>query len=240
MDTTGRPLWERLGQGKITDRIAEQIVLLIRHERLRPGDRLPPERELATVLGVSRPSLREAVRSLQAQGHLEVRRGTGVFVAEPHTARELRAAVFQQQLSLDELFAMREVLELPAAAWAAERRDADKLGSVRRAYQALVSAAEEPGVELERLRKLDTTFHLSIVDAAGNRFLEQTAGVLHDMLTAGMRTTLGVPGRLEASREEHERIVTALFAGDAAAARRAARRHIRAAHAAALARIEAG
>ncbi|MQA83386.1 MAG: FCD domain-containing protein [Streptosporangiales bacterium] len=238
MDTKDTP-WEPLGQGKVTDRIAQQILLLIAREQLRPGDRLPAERELATVLEVSRPSLREAVRSLQAQGHLEVRHGSGVFVAEPHTVRELRAAVLQQQLSLDELFAMREVLELPAAVWAAERRDADKLDAVRGAYEALVAAAEEPDIDLQRLRALDTAFHLSIVDAAGNRFLEQTAGVLHDMLAAGMRTTMWVPGRLETSQREHERILVALLAGDAAAARRAARRHIRAAHIAGLSRIEA-
>lgn len=237
MDATKRPLWEPLGQGRVSDRIAQQILVLIAEERLRPGDRLPAERELAGLLGVSRPSLREAVRSLQAQGHLEVRHGSGVFVAEPHTARELRAAVIQQQVTIDELFAMREVLELPAAAWAAQRGDPDSLDLVTRAYDTLVKAADEPRIDIEKLRALDTAFHLSIVEAAGNRFLQQTAGVLHDMLTAGMQTTLRVPGRLAASRREHQRILLALVDGDAEAARSAAREHIGNAHEAALSRL---
>lgn len=230
-------MWEPLGQGKVSDRIAQQILVLIAEEQLRSGDRLPAERELAALLGVSRPSLREAVRSLQAQGHLDVRHGSGVFVAEPHTARELRAAVVHQQVTVDELFAMREVLELPAASWAAELHDTDKLEVVQRAFDVLVAAAAERRVDFEKMRALDTAFHLSIVDAAGNRFLKQTAGVLHDMLTAGMQTTLRVPGRLEASKREHDRIVAALARGDAAAARRAAQDHIRGAHAAALSRL---
>lgn len=238
MNTTRRPLWEPLGQGKISDRIAQQILVLVAEEQLRTGDRLPAERELAALLRVSRPSLREAVRSLQAQGHLEVRHGSGVFVAEPHAARELRAAVVHQQLTMDELFAMREVLELPAAAWAAEHRDAEKIDVVRRACDVLVAAGTEPRADFAKMRALDTAFHLSIVAAAGNRFLQQTAGVLHDMLTAGMQTTLQVPGRLTASRLEHERIVAALVAGDPENARRAARDHIKAAHAAASSGID--
>lgn len=237
MGASRKPLWEPLGREKVSDRIAQQILVLIAEEQLRPSDRLPAERELAKLLQVSRPSLREAVRSLQAQGHLEVRHGSGVFVAEPHTARELRAAVVQQQLTVDELFAMREVLELPAAGWAAERHHPGKLELVQRAYDVLVAAADQPRPDFEKLRDLDTAFHLSIVDAAGNRFLEQTAGVLHDMLTAGIQTTLLVPGRFAASRREHERIVAALVAADPDGARRAVRDHIRAAYAAALSRL---
>jgi GntR family transcriptional repressor for pyruvate dehydrogenase complex len=79
---------------------------------------------------------------------------------------------------------------------------------------------------------------MRLVEAAGNRFLRQTLGVLQEMLAAGMETTLLVPGRLETSRGEHEKILQAVKAGDAARARAAARRHIRGACKVALHRVE--
>lgn len=230
-------LWTSIHQGSVSDRIARQILDLVVAERLRPGDRLPPERELASLLGVSRPSLREAVRSLNAQGHLDVRHGTGVFVTEPGTARTLRQALAQTEISLAELFDMREVVEVPAAAWAAQRHNAVKLDAVRDAYTQLRQLAGQPQADFDRLQQLDESFHLRIVEAADNRFMSQTLGVLHDMLTQGMDTTLTIPGRLEHSRREHEGIHDAILAGDTTRARRAARAHIKGARRAALRRL---
>jgi GntR family transcriptional repressor for pyruvate dehydrogenase complex len=93
--------------------------------------------------------------------------------------------------------------------------------------------------DFARLQPLDAAFHMRLVEAAGNRFLRQTLGVLQEMLAAGMETTLVVPGRLEKSRGEHDRILAAVRAGDAAGARAAARKHIRGAYKVALRRLEA-
>jgi GntR family transcriptional repressor for pyruvate dehydrogenase complex len=79
---------------------------------------------------------------------------------------------------------------------------------------------------------------MRIVEAAGNRFLRQTLGVLQEMLAAGMETTLVVPGRLEKSRAEHERLLAAILSGNATTARSEARRHVRNTHAVALRRLE--
>jgi GntR family transcriptional repressor for pyruvate dehydrogenase complex len=222
----------------VTDLIARRIVDVIASDKLRPGDRLPSERELAAKLGTSRPSLREALRSLKAQGHIEIRHGSGVFVADHATTRTLREALFAEEMSLTELFDMREVLELPAADWAARNHDPDKLAAVKDAYEALREASLRPGIEWQRLQQLDSAFHLRIVEAAGNRFLTRTLGVLQEILARGMETTLRIPGRLERSRDDHQRILDALMAGDATAARRAARAHIRGARTAALARLQ--
>lgn len=235
--TPSSQLWTSLHQGSVSDRIARQILDLVAAERLRPGDRLPPERELASLLGVSRPSLREAVRSLKAQGYLDVRHGTGVFVAEPGTARTLRQALAQTEVSLAELFDMREVVEVPAAAWAARHYNPAKLDAVREAYDQLREVAQATRPDFDRLQQLDESFHLRIVEAADNRFMSQTLGVLHDMLTQGMHTTLAVPGRLEHSRREHQAVFDAIFAGDTTGARTAARAHIRGARRAALQRL---
>lgn len=232
-------MWEPISQqGSLSDRIAAQVERLMHDERLKPGDRLPSEREMAQLLNVSRPSLREAVRILQARGRLVVKHGQGVFVQPPRSERELREALGDTELTLNELYAMREVLEVPAAGWAAENITAEQLREVRVALDKLNKAGEAAVVDYDELRQLDADFHLAIAVAAGNRFLRQTSNVLHGMVLSGMQTTLRIPGRIEIARRDHERIYASLLAHDAAGARTAARGHIRGAHAAARRRLE--
>lgn len=227
-------LWQELGQGRLTPRIREEILRVIRDRELTPGDRLPSERELAELLRVSRPSVREALKSLETEGRLDVVHGRGVFVAEPATRRRLRESLARIEHDLSELFLMREVLEVPAARWAAEQQDVKALAAVRHSYDALEKAWRQNPVDYDELQVLDAAFHLCIVRASGNRFMEQAQGVLNDMLCQGMRTTLQVPGRARRSRTDHRRILDALLASDGAAAARAARSHVRDAHKAAL------
>ena len=229
--------WQQLGQGTLNVRIRAEILRYLKAHELSPGDRLPSERILAEVLHVSRPSVRESVRSLQAEGRLIVKHGQGVFVAEPAVRRNLRESMEQLDHSLTELFAMREVLEVPAARWAAKRQDAPSLAAVAMTLEELTGALEQDPRDFELLRHLDAQFHLRIVQASGNGLLEQTQAVLNDLMRTGMRTTLEIEGRLARSRHEHERILTALLAGDAAAASRAARAHIRSARDAANKRL---
>jgi GntR family transcriptional repressor for pyruvate dehydrogenase complex len=223
----------------VSELIARRILEVITADKLKPGDQLPPERELAAMLGTSRPSLREALQSLKARGYLDIRHGAGVFVADPATTKTLRQAMAADTMSLTELFDMREVLELPAAEWAARAARTEgqpKLTLVAAAYDTLRQASEPPVQDWGQLQHLDAQFHMRIVEAAGNRFLARTTGVLQEILAQCMDTTLRIPGRLEKSRTEHRYILEALLAGDSAAAKRAARSHIRAAHAAALSR----
>ncbi|MFD1716706.1 FadR/GntR family transcriptional regulator [Georgenia deserti] len=227
--TSGEIRWKSLGHENVSSRIVTQVRELVRTNQLSPGDRLPSERELAALLGVSRPSLREALKLLQAQGVLEIRHGHGVFVSEPRAAASLRAALIREDIGVDELFAMREVLELPAAAWAAERQNTEALAALEEAHAELDAYSYTEDLDYERLRELDAAFHLSIVAASGNRFLRQTTIILHEILAAGMQTTLRVPGRVEKSREDHRRILEAILAGDVAGAREAAQAHVRAA-----------
>jgi len=231
--------WQPIGQGGLNSRIRAEILRVVSERTLAPGDRLPSERELAAALQVSRPSVREAVRSLQAEGRLVVKHGAGVYVAEPAARVRLRESMAELDHDLSELFAMREVLEVPAARWAAQRQDATALGAVQEAHAQLEEALARADLDYRELQHLDAAFHLSIVQASGNRLLEQTQQVLHELLRKGMQTTLAVPGRVEHSRAEHARILAALVSGDAAAAARAARDHVRSARDAANRRIAA-
>lgn len=219
--------WQPLGQGRLNERIRMEILRVLQTRDLSPGDRLPSERELASSLQVSRPSVREAVRTLQAEGRLVVKHGQGVFVAEPAMQKTLRESMARLDHSLSELFAMREVLEVPAARWAAQRQDTVGLDAVQDAFDELDEALLEKPRDFERLQDLDAAFHLRIVQAAGNRLLEQSQGVLNELLLTGLKTTLAIEGRAESSRLEHLKILTALRDGDAGAAGRAAAAHVR-------------
>jgi GntR family transcriptional regulator, transcriptional repressor for pyruvate dehydrogenase complex len=230
--------WQPVGGGTLNSRIRLEILRYMSSHQLAPGDRLPSERELAATLRVSRPSLREAVRSLQAEGRLVVKHGQGVFVEEPSAQRILRESMARLDHNLTELFAMREVLEVPAAQWAAQNKDAVALKAVQAAFDALERALDEEPRSYDRLQRLDAEFHLRIVQAAGNRLLEQTQGVLNELMRTGMQTTLAIEGRADQSRQEHQRILNALFKGDPVAAARAARTHVRSARKAANRRIQ--
>lgn len=229
-------LWAPIKQsGSLPERIAERIGTLISEYQLAPGERLPSEREMSKMLGVSRPALREAVKILEAHGRLEVRHGQGVFIGSGRTD-PVRAGLFGLEVSLAELYAMREVLEAPAAEWAAERSTTEDIDMLARALAVEEEARSEP-IDFARLGRLDADFHLRIVALAKNRFLSRTLGVLQEMLAAGMETTLTIPGRVGQARRDHRAIFEAISVGDPQAARAAAVAHIHGARDAALDRV---
>jgi GntR family transcriptional repressor for pyruvate dehydrogenase complex len=218
-------------------RVATQINLHIEERQLAGGARLPAERQFAASLNVSRSSLREAIKLLEAQGRLVVRHGQGVFVSST-TEEMMRERTRQQRMSSQELFAMRVVLEEPAARWAATRAQAADLDDLRKILDELDGTTTQP-IDVELITKLDSKFHMHVVKMAGNRFLQQTLGVLQEMLATGMETTLTIPGRIEMARIEHFRILAALQAGDEDGAAAAAKWHILSAHKANVKRFEA-
>ncbi len=216
-------------------RIAAEIERFIRTQRLSPGHRLPSERELAGILQVGRSSLREAIAVLSSRGVVRVRRGHGIYVAEPSPA-PLLAEPAPSPDDLEQLFDMREVLEVAAAGWAAQAATEDDIAALRATIAALDAEATADPPDLERLQELDTDFHLLVAAVARNRFLAQMTQLLHRMLAAGMETTLSVPGRISRSRRSHLRIAEAIASHDHLAARTAMREHIREARDAALRR----
>lgn len=230
--------WERVDRsGRVAERIVRQIERQLTESDLGPGDRLPTERELAKLVGASRASVREAYRILQERGQLEIRHGVGVFVVPPVTLTALGDSLRSREVDIDELFAMREVLEVPAAAWAARVAREVDLARLRGVLDDLSAAFDADPADFRRLATLDASFHLGIADVAANRFLHSTSSLLHDMLISGMKTTLLIPGRREISRRQHEAILAAIAAQDPGAAGQAARRHVRSAHRAARQRI---
>jgi GntR family transcriptional regulator, transcriptional repressor for pyruvate dehydrogenase complex len=183
-------------------RLQSQVRLLLDHIEelgLKGGDRLQSERELAKILGISRPSLREAIQILQVQGRLVVRHGIGIFVLDEAEGEKLRDSLRAAQHRIEELFQMREILEAPAVEWAAERRTEEQLQAMKNAARNLNSAIAENPIDFDKVRKLDMEFHLTIVRSAQNQFLNQTLGTLQEIMYRSMDNTLKLPGRIDAS-----------------------------------------
>lgn len=220
---------------KRASRIATQLVELIELQKLLPGDKLPPERQLAELLEVSRPSLREALHILQAQGVVQIKHGQGTFVQEPVVAQELRASVMTKTHGLNELFDAREVLEVPAAKWAAEKATKEDIRLLRATLNQIDTITSIKPIDFDQLQALDAKFHLSIVGIAGNPFINQTLNVLQDVMRMSMETTLRLPGRSEISRNQHIEILAAIESGNGELASRLTLQHISGARATALA-----
>jgi len=207
-------------------RIASQLMELIHLQRLNPGDRLPSERQLADLLEVSRPSLREALHILQAQGLVHIKHGQGTYVQEPIVAQELRASMMSKTHGLHELFDAREVLEVPASRWAAEKATKEDIRHLRATLNQIDTVTSIDPIDYGQLQTLDAKFHLTIVEIAGNRFINQTLNVLQDVMKMSMETTLRLPGRSEISRDEHNAILSAIENGDGVLASKLTLEHI--------------
>lgn len=216
-------------------RIATQLIELIEIQKLLPGDKLPPERQLAELLAVSRPSLREALHILQAQGIVQIKHGQGTFIQEPRVAQELRASLLSTTHGLNELFDAREVLEVPASKWATEKATKEDIRLLRATLNQIDTITAIEPIDYDQLQSLDAKFHLTIVGIAGNRFINQTLNVLQDVMRMSMETTLRLPGRSEISRNEHHEILAAIENGDGELASKLTLKHITGARKTALA-----
>ena len=210
-------------------RLQGQVRLLLDHiesQGLQGGERLEPERELAKILGISRPSLREAIQILQVQGRLRVKHGIGIFILDQADGEKLIESLRTAQHRIEELFQMREILEAPAVEWAAERRSEEQLAEMKLAARALNEVIARKPVDFENLRRLDMEFHLTIVRSAQNQFLNQTLGTLQEIMFHSMDNTLKLPGRVDSSEHEHGMILDAIEKRDSITARLMIIQHI--------------
>ena len=222
-------------------RIADHVRELIESEQLRPGERLPPERDLARMLGVSRVPIREAMRTLSAQGLVEIRRGQGMFVAASSvdaTVEQLTAALLHQRDLLEELFAVRMLLEPASAQWAAARGEAAEIAELDRILSDMVRAGEADPPDYATIGERDTQLHVQIAATSNNRVLVRIMQAIQDLHREQLESSLRYRDRVASTLKDHERIVRAIAAGDPVRARTAMLDHLVDSEAAAMARIE--
>ncbi|MFB7668690.1 FadR/GntR family transcriptional regulator [Kitasatospora sp. NPDC056138] len=210
----------------VTDQAIERIKEMILSGALQPGVRLRNEADLADQLGLSRSSLREAVRALTAMRILVPRQGDGTYVSglEPHLLLESLAfaADVSQGRTAGQLLQVRRLLEPQATALAAYRITEPRLAELR---AILDQSARD--ISIEEFVELDIAFHRTIVDAVGNPVLSTLLGILSTH-TQRLRIVRGIrhaPAREQAHRD-HETIWRALAAGDALLAASASTVHV--------------
>jgi DNA-binding FadR family transcriptional regulator len=208
--------------------IADQLRTLIAGGEFTVGARLPAERDLAKQLGVSRPSVREALIALEIEGWVEVRTGSGVYVqGRSHRAAEPVAAAEWGPL---ELIRARRVVEGETAALAATLGKRKDIEAMTRAIEAMREMAQRNVLPLEA----DRAFHLAVVDACGNVVLSETVQTFWNSRQQPIYMRLG--GHFENARAWHiaiaepEAIRDAIAARDADAARRAMHAHLDKSH----------
>jgi GntR family transcriptional repressor for pyruvate dehydrogenase complex len=217
--------FEAIKKTKVYEKVAEQIRRLIRDGLLKPGDKLPPERELAETFQVSRSSLRDAIRALELMGMVEARQGEGTVVREPSgeaVASPLTAALLQQREFVSELLELRGMIEPTLAARAATHADADDLAHLEDILRRQKEKVDRGELAIEE----DSEFHYSIARASNNKVVLQVVDVFMDLLRESRKQSLQVEGRLRKSLLSHQQILKAIARHDAAAAENTMRRHI--------------
>lgn len=215
------------GRGKTSEEVVSQLREMIHRGELHPGDRLPPERDLAKLLGVSRPTLRAGIRSLSAVGILQSRQGAGTFVVQSEGPPQLDSSPLSLMASLHgftsaEMFEARQSLEMAIAGLAAERATGDQMASMAEEVAGMFASLDEP----EQFLVHDMRFHQTVAAASGNRILTALMNMVATILFDARRKTVKHAIDLKESAEMHRKIYRAIRERNPEAARLAMRDHL--------------
>lgn len=205
---------------KLADFVIEELLEQFRQGVLQPGQRLPPENELAAELGVSRGTLREATMELSRRGYLDVRQGAGTFVTKPDpraVLRPIKSLLLETPRLRSELLQFRRLLEPEVASLAAERATENDVRRLRE----LIDRQRRAGVRRAGANRADARFHRELARIAGNQLVLDFLDALHEILERHR-----YEGALDETVRQHEAIVEAVARRDPAAARRATAEHL--------------
>lgn len=163
---------KKVSKNTVAAQVINQLTALIRDGKIKPGEKLPSEREMAAQLGVSRPPLREAIRVLEYTDILETRYGQGIYVKNTEIPME-SDSVFSRlisQYTIEELIEMRQVVELATVRLATERATAEDLEHLK----AIQKRTEKSVGDMEAFIACDFEFHSAIAEATGNAMMLKT------------------------------------------------------------------
>ncbi|SIN91771.1 FadR/GntR family transcriptional regulator [Halodesulfovibrio marinisediminis] len=213
-------------QLKIYEQVVLRIQEMLRTGTLTVGDKLPPERDLASTFQVSRSSIREAIRSLQEKGIVESRRGNGTFVVNTGDILEpLAEAVTEQRIYLLQIMEFRQAIEPAMAGLAARNATPEQLKEIAAIMKE--KAPEPPeGDPWEK----DIRFHCAIAKASGNPLFEQALLNASTALEETRQAPLQTPERRAQSCSMHKEIFSAIVAGDETLATECMRKHLEQVH----------
>lgn len=218
-----------LERQSLSDRLARQIRGSIQGGDYRRGDRLPPIMEMARRFGVGHPTIREALKKLEAMGVVNIRHGAGVFVSRSDDVLVLATPDFSgtvtKKLLLD-LIRARMPLEMQSAGDAVRNATAEHLAELR----SLLAEAGEGIDDDERLNAANMAFHRQIATASGNTVLAQLLSALHELFREEQRLILGIGASRLRDHAEHLAILDAIEQRDEALAIERMRQHLEGVH----------
>lgn len=213
-------------QARASGEIVSQIERAIFAGELSPGDRLQSERELAEQFGVSRITVRDALRVLEARGLIRVRVGAtgGAFVAETnveHVAESISTMIRLKRMTLSELAEARKVVEAAAAELAAQRAGPDAIARLEEMIELGKRVVREDQPHLDA----SMDFHIALAHAAGNEVLSETVRAYHELLVVSIRDMRDTR-MARITQKIHEELLEAVKAHDAAGARQLMNEHM--------------
>ena len=207
---------------RLYEQVAEQIMGWIDENGLKPGDRLPPERELAARLGVSRATVSQALVALEVIGVVAVRHGDGALLTETRSSTKIIDAIRAHATRLPEVIEARDALESKLAALAAQRRSDDDMARIDDALDEMERDIEAGGRGVEG----DEQFHAAITAAAHSSLLARMMAEISDLILETRIESLSQPGRPRDSLKAHRKIAEAIRRKDPRAAAEAMHDHV--------------
>ncbi len=216
---------EPLKKTKLYEEIVKQLTDLIKRGKLKPGDKLPPERQLAEELRVSRTAIREALRSLESMGYIEPRVGGGTFVKAISLENALSpfSAVLSQDKNLiQELLEVRQLLETEIAYLASTRATSQDIDNMLDALSMMRHDIDNGGIGLNG----ENAFHSALAKAAKNTAMSKILSLCEELISTSRESTLRIPGQPAKSLEDHIGILDAVKSRDSTLAQLLMKQHI--------------
>lgn len=220
-------MYKIVRSSRLYEQIVQQVEESIHKGAMKPGDQLPPERELAQQFGVSRTAVREAVKALREKGLVEAYPGRGTFITDGTSYsmrqsldRMLRVGQAEGSVLLAEV---REILEPEIAGMAATRADAEDLASMREQVRIMDDARKDPDAFIEA----DLDFHLTLAEAAANPIILSLIDSIVGLLREQRMGIFQVEGGPERGQYHHKKILEAIEHKDSVGAREAMKAHLR-------------
>ena len=219
-------MYEEVHYGRLYEQIVDQVETRILSGELNPGDKLPPERELAKQFGVSRTAVREAIKALTLKGLIAVYPGRGTFVVDS-TSMAVRHSIDMlikvgKKDGITALVEIREILEPEIAALAATHAEPEQIATLQDAVDMMEDCMDDPSAFVEA----DLDFHLALAQATNNALIPALIDSLVDLLREHRLRSATVPGALERGQPFHKMILDAVKQKDPDRARETMRAHL--------------
>jgi GntR family transcriptional regulator, transcriptional repressor for pyruvate dehydrogenase complex len=212
-------------QMTVTEAVAQRLISLLSKGAIKPGDKLPPERDLAAQLNVGRTTVREALKLLTLSGLLEAKRGDGTYVRQEFTSflsQQIDWPVLLSATEIDLILEVRQPLEEQAARLAAERATPQEIENMT-VYRELL---EIQGRDIERETLIDLNFHQAVASASHNELLSRLMGSLRSILNEYITLSNKMTDTLQSTLSEHQAVYDAIIARDPDQAQQAMRTHM--------------